>query len=151
MPCPDIISDYNTFMGGVDLADQVMCYYAVGRKTMKWWRRVFWRMIDHAITNSYVIYTCFNASSLTRTLNRKQYRIELAKALTTSAMLMKKGPGRSSTTLSRLTGKHFPFRSGTRGEWVWCGCGVWHTLHSNYMVLYRWQHRQYRDCHHSTV
>lgn len=30
VPCPDIISDYNTFMGGVDLADQVMCYYSVG-------------------------------------------------------------------------------------------------------------------------
>lgn len=47
--CPDIIS---AFMGGVDLADQVMCYYSVGRKTMKWWRRVFWRMYDHAITNA---------------------------------------------------------------------------------------------------
>lgn len=34
VPCSDIISDYNTFMGGVDLTDQVIYYYAVGRKTM---------------------------------------------------------------------------------------------------------------------
>ena len=27
--CPDNISDYNSFMGGVDLVDQVMCYYSV--------------------------------------------------------------------------------------------------------------------------
>jgi len=35
--CPEIIHDYNLFMGGVDLADQAMCYYSVGRKSMKWW------------------------------------------------------------------------------------------------------------------
>ena len=39
--CPLIIPDYNNYMGGVDLADQAMCYYSVGRKTMKWWRRCF--------------------------------------------------------------------------------------------------------------
>ena len=30
VPCPDIISYHSSFMGGVDLADQVMCYYFVG-------------------------------------------------------------------------------------------------------------------------
>ena len=69
--CPDIISDYIAFMGGVDLADQVMCYYSVGRKTMKWWRRVFWRMYDHAITNAYVIYSKNNATLLEKSLTRK--------------------------------------------------------------------------------
>ena len=33
--CPDIIVDYNQHMGGVDLADQAMCYYSVGRKSLK--------------------------------------------------------------------------------------------------------------------
>ena len=54
--CPEMIADYNKYMGGVDLADQAMCYYSVGRKTLKWWRRVFWRMHDQAITNAYVIH-----------------------------------------------------------------------------------------------
>ena len=35
VPCSLIISNYNSFMGGVDLVDQVMCYYSIGRKTMK--------------------------------------------------------------------------------------------------------------------
>lgn len=39
--CPQIVADYNQYMGGVDLADQAMCYYSIGRKTLKWWRRVF--------------------------------------------------------------------------------------------------------------
>ena len=41
--CPNIISSYNSSMGGVDLTDHYMSYYSVGRKTMKWWHRVFWR------------------------------------------------------------------------------------------------------------
>ena len=51
--CPITISDYNRYMGGVDLADQAMCYYSVSRETMKWWRRDFWRMHDQAITNAF--------------------------------------------------------------------------------------------------
>ena len=39
LPCPEIIDDYNAFMGGVDLGDQAMCYYSLGRKTMKWWSK----------------------------------------------------------------------------------------------------------------
>ena len=35
--CPQVIADYNKYMGGVDLADQAMCYYSVGQKNMKWW------------------------------------------------------------------------------------------------------------------
>lgn len=46
--CPEIVVNYNKNMGGDDLADQAMCYYSVGRKTLKWWRRIFWRMHDQA-------------------------------------------------------------------------------------------------------
>jgi len=35
--CPEIIEEYNAFMGGVDVADQYMSYYGAGRKSMKWW------------------------------------------------------------------------------------------------------------------
>ena len=49
MSCPEIIADYNQFMGDVDLCDQYICYYSVGRKNMKWWR-----LHDHAIMNAIV-------------------------------------------------------------------------------------------------
>lgn len=35
IPCPQIIVDYNTFMGGVNMADQALCYYSLGRKMLK--------------------------------------------------------------------------------------------------------------------
>jgi len=34
--CPVLIEEYISFMGGVDMADQYMCYYSVEIKTRKW-------------------------------------------------------------------------------------------------------------------
>ena len=120
IPCPEIIADYNSFMGGVDLADQAMCYYSLGRKTVKWWRRVFWRMHDHAITNAYIIYKHNNAS-LQKVQTNLQFRLTLAEALTSGVVAMRAGPGRSPTQmLSRLKGKHFIYRSTTRKRCAVC-------------------------------
>ncbi len=107
--CPNIVVDYNKHMGGVDLADQAMCYYSMGRKTMKWWRRVFWRLHDHAITNAYVLYKANYKDTIKR---QKDFRMELAYSLTTTALELRRHPGRPHTTiLSRLTGKHYIYRS----------------------------------------
>ena len=43
---PKIVTDYNQHMSGVDIADQLMVYYACGRRTLKWYKRVFWRMVE---------------------------------------------------------------------------------------------------------
>ena len=53
---PKIITDYNENMSGVDIADQNMVYYACGRRTLKWYKRVFWRLLKHSITNSYILF-----------------------------------------------------------------------------------------------
>ena len=56
-PCPTAIIDYNTYMGGVDLADQMLSYYSMtSRHTLKWWKKVFWRMVDLCIMNSWIIF-----------------------------------------------------------------------------------------------
>ena len=78
--------DHNSFMGGVDLVDQIMCYYSLGCKSLKWWRRVFWRYQDHAIVNAYVLYSHNNASSLDKIMTRKKFHLELARALSAPAI-----------------------------------------------------------------
>ena len=77
-----MISDYNQFMGGVDLADQHMCYYLVGRKNMKWWRKSVWRMHVQCILNAYVIYKANNSTSLSTLYTNLQFRMRLVQALT---------------------------------------------------------------------
>ena len=90
-----------------DLADQLMCYYSVGRKSMKSWLRVLWRMIDHCITNAYVI-MANNASSVSQNMTRLQFRLSLVEQLTAPILASKQGPGRNPCQfLSRLVGKHF--------------------------------------------
>ena len=46
-PCLSMIVDYNQNMGGVDLTDQYLSYYSLTtRRTPKWWKKVFWHLID---------------------------------------------------------------------------------------------------------
>ncbi len=54
--CPKIVQDYNAFMGGADAADQPMMYYSCGRRGMKYWRRITWRLLDQVVLNSHVLY-----------------------------------------------------------------------------------------------
>lgn len=81
IPCPEITEDYNSFMGGVDMANQVVCCYTLGRKTLKWWRRVFWSLHDMSITNVFVIYKMNNTTSLQKTQTNRQFRLTLAEKL----------------------------------------------------------------------
>ena len=76
---PTMIERYNTYMGGVDKADQLMSYYGFSHRTLKWWRRAFFHLVDNAIVNSYILYTLSEQAD--RKLDHKQYRIQLARQL----------------------------------------------------------------------
>ena len=56
VPSPEPVRMYNSFMGGVDLADQKRNLYSCSRKSMKWWFRLFYFCLDVAIVNSHVLY-----------------------------------------------------------------------------------------------
>lgn len=49
-------------MNGVDIADQHAVYYCFVRKTVKWWRKLCFWLIETAVVNSYVLY-CESTSS----------------------------------------------------------------------------------------
>lgn len=56
IPCPSAILEYNQYMNPVDLADQHLSYHSLTvRKTIKWWKKLFWRLIDTAILNSSIV------------------------------------------------------------------------------------------------
>ena len=43
-------------MGEVDEADQLISYYGFSHRTVKWWRRVLFHLLDVAVVNTYIIY-----------------------------------------------------------------------------------------------
>jgi hypothetical protein len=57
---PVCSSDYNTFMNGVDRADQYLSYYSLLRKTVKWTKRVALYLVNCALYNSFRIHKIRN-------------------------------------------------------------------------------------------
>ena len=41
---PEIIHDYNKFMGAVDRCDQMVAYSCFRRRTMRWWKKKFFHL-----------------------------------------------------------------------------------------------------------
>lgn len=54
---PIEIDAYNRHMSGVDKSDQMLSYYSCPRKTIRWYKKVIFRLLDIAMWNSYFLYT----------------------------------------------------------------------------------------------
>ena len=53
--CPPLLPDYQSFMRGIDRGDQLMGYYNVGRRSKKWWKRVFAYLLEVSVLNAYIL------------------------------------------------------------------------------------------------
>ena len=53
--CPTLLPDYQAYMRGVDRGDQLQTYYNVGRRSRKWWKRIFFYLLECAILNAYIL------------------------------------------------------------------------------------------------
>ncbi len=53
---PVVVVTYNHHMNGVDIADQHAVYYSFIRKTVKWWRKLFFWLLETAMVNSYILH-----------------------------------------------------------------------------------------------
>ena len=54
---PKVVQLYNDNMLGVDKMDQLATYYSFLRKSVKWWRKVLFWLLEVSVLNSYFIYT----------------------------------------------------------------------------------------------
>lgn len=64
IPRPDIVAEYNAFMGGVDLADMLIELYRVDRKSRKWYTRIVYWVLGVAVVNAWLLTRKFNKMSL---------------------------------------------------------------------------------------
>ena len=63
----------------MDKSDKLLYYYGFSHRTVKWWRRAFFHLIDLAVVNAYIMY-CGTPHSGQR-FTHEQFRIELAKGM----------------------------------------------------------------------
>ena len=113
-------------MNGVDKCDQYLNYYAIGRTSIKMWKKVFFCMFELSIINAMVLYFTANPEFAKKHQSHKKFRVMLVHALV-EPLLQKRnestsGPGRQPLCASpRLKGKHFPIsRHPKRGRCTVC-------------------------------
>ncbi|CAG5055107.1 unnamed protein product [Parnassius apollo] len=52
---PAEVAEYNQHMSGVDRADQMISYYSSPRKSIRWYKKVMFHLLDVAVWNSFFI------------------------------------------------------------------------------------------------
>ena len=103
---PHLVEEYNTYMGGVDKSDQLLSYYGFSHRTVKWWRRAFYHLLDVASVNAFILYTESNQPGMK--LNHENFRIQLAIQLLEEAATTPPPPLLHPPPFARLTEHHFP-------------------------------------------
>ena len=62
------IERYNKFMNGVDRSDQALAKNGVLQKSRKWWKTLFFHMIEIAIVNGHILFQSHGASNGQRSI-----------------------------------------------------------------------------------
>ncbi|GFN84337.1 PiggyBac transposable element-derived protein 4-like [Plakobranchus ocellatus] len=100
---PQAIVDYVKHMNGVDVHDQIVKNYSCVRKTVKWWKKLFFHLFCRILTNAYILYK----KSVSKPCTHYQFRLQIVRKLMAEAT-NNPGPSTSSRnfrSLSHLRGK----------------------------------------------
>ncbi|KAK3108956.1 hypothetical protein FSP39_019728 [Pinctada imbricata] len=87
VPCPRVLKIYTQFTNGVDRADQLRSTYSIYRKASKWWKYLFWFMVDVCICNAFILmkestnHVIKTKTGRTRERTQLEFRIKLAHQL----------------------------------------------------------------------
>ena len=58
---PKAVHNYNQYMNAVDRSDQILAKNSALRKCMRWWKTLFFHMIDIAVVNSFILFQLHRA------------------------------------------------------------------------------------------
>lgn len=76
---PLTVIDYNKYMPGVDRADQMLSYHSTPRKSVHWYLKVFFYLLDVAVWNACWIYNKINAKAMSYLEYRDHIALNLLK------------------------------------------------------------------------
>ena len=70
---PSSVASYNTYMGGVDKADQLVSYYRLPHRHRRWYLAIFHQLTKLCTTNAMILYETITKKSI----SLKQFRAQL--------------------------------------------------------------------------
>ena len=78
---PQVVQVYNNNMMGVDRLDQMATYYSFLRKSVKWWRKVMFWLLEVSIVNAYILHSTQLTTHQQPPLTHLQFRRALVQGL----------------------------------------------------------------------
>ncbi|CAC5395945.1 unnamed protein product [Mytilus coruscus] len=119
LQCPKMVADYTTHMGGVDRCDQYIQYYFFGHKTLKWPKRVFFKMLEIIKFNAYRLFQISPNHQQTTSMTFLEFSKSVATKLIAGYTTRDNRRGRPSNlpVEIRLTHRHLPADLGNK---TWC-------------------------------
>jgi len=115
---PEMIYKYNLFSRGVDRHNQLCSYYLSNRRSIKWYRKIFFYVIEASLVNSYIFYKTKNIQK-TDLMN---FQLSVIQGLTKVPLNFEKEFQKDNPCIKehRLQGKHFIEVSKSRLDCVVC-------------------------------
>lgn len=105
---PECVLKYNQSMGSVDKTDMLLSSIECVRKTIKWYKKVYFHLIDLSLLNSYSVYSTITGKKIPLA----QFQLDLIKQIVEKYKTVhtsKRGRPTSTTTGPlRLVSRHFP-------------------------------------------
>ncbi|KAG8237448.1 hypothetical protein J437_LFUL015976 [Ladona fulva] len=77
---PNIVLEYNKYMGGIDNLDQMLAYYPCDRKTLKWYKKLAIHFFQIIMVNSFKLFDSYSGTK--KTLS--EFRLEVIGELVSS-------------------------------------------------------------------
>ncbi|CAM4659016.1 unnamed protein product [Leuciscus chuanchicus] len=104
---PVCVLEYNKKMGAVDKADMMTGFHECARKSTKWYKKIFFHVLDTVLLNSHIVYRQITGKEITSL----QFRTNLMRGLLEEYSTLRcpaKGGRPALDTPLRLTARHFP-------------------------------------------
>ena len=81
VPIPSAIARYNKFMGGVDKSDQFISYNRVLRKTKRYWKTMFYHLLEIMATNSSILHNWQRMTNGMSKMTQTKFRDRLVQGI----------------------------------------------------------------------
>ena len=105
---PKAVANYNAYMGGVDLSDNLLVHFSTARNRLKkYYRKVFRHMLDMSVLNAFIAYKALGGKVV-----RREFILRLSERMIAKYAGDRPIPTRPHRRQvakpSRLIGRHFP-------------------------------------------
>jgi len=111
---PSCIADYNSNMGAVDRVDMILSTLNSLRKTIKWYKKLFFHLLDLAIYNAYILYQKSTASKQKFSEFHLALIKDILKKYFQQRSMVGGGKRKSEDLPFRLIDRHFPSKCPNR-------------------------------------